>query len=209
MERDLPVSRFVLERSLAAGARHRGSRRQYRATAAGSEVVVDMALISLAVLDLGLSNYAEALDAARRVADARAPSWTSHALPLLVEASVRSGDRDTAHAALARFAKRARGSGTAWALGLLASSEALLDDGDADRLYRNSLEHLTSTSVVTERARTHLLYGEWLRRHKRQSDARKQLTLAHNLFSEVAAKAYAERARMELAATGAHPGVDP
>lgn len=47
-----------------------------------------------------------------------------------------------------------------------------------------------------------LLYGEWLRRERRRTDARVELRMAHELFSESAMEAFAERARVELAATG-------
>src|SRR5262249_22088417 len=51
-------------------------------------------------------------------------------------------------------------------------------------------------------ARSHLLYGEWLRRERRRLDARKELRVAHELFSDFGMDAFAERARVELQATG-------
>jgi DNA-binding NarL/FixJ family response regulator len=47
------------------------------------------------------------------------------------------------------------------------------------------------------------LYGEWLRRERRRVDARKELQTAHALFTEFGMEAFAERARVELEATGA------
>ena len=53
-----------------------------------------------------------------------------------------------------------------------------------------------------ELARAHLLYGEWLRRERRRLDAREQLRHADRLFAEFGTEAFAQRARVELEATG-------
>jgi DNA-binding CsgD family transcriptional regulator len=51
-------------------------------------------------------------------------------------------------------------------------------------------------------ARAYLLYGEWLRREGRRTDARKQLRTAHDMLAAIGVEAFAERARRELLATG-------
>jgi hypothetical protein len=93
----------------------------------------------------------------------------------VVEAAVRAGDPDRARAALASLAERAPAGGTPWAMGLLARCRALLGDDDTERWYLEAIELLGSTRMAVELARTHLLYGEWLRRQKRKIDARDQL----------------------------------
>jgi DNA-binding CsgD family transcriptional regulator len=81
----------------------------------------------------------------------------------------------------------------------------LLSDGEAaERLYRQAIERLERTRVRVELARAHLLYGEWLRRERRGLEAREQLRHAHQLFTEFGMEAFAERARIELEATGEH-----
>ncbi len=102
------------------------------------------------------------------------------------------------------MAERVKATPTPWALGIDARIGALSSDGDAaESLYRESLEHLGRTRVALERARGHLLYGEWLRRQNRRIDARAELRVAEEMFSAMGADAFADRARRELLATGA------
>jgi DNA-binding CsgD family transcriptional regulator len=80
----------------------------------------------------------------------------------------------------------------------------LADDEAAETLYREAIEHLRPTRLRIDLARTHLLHGEWLRRERRRADARAELRMALELFSEFGMEAFAERARIELEATGEH-----
>ncbi|WP_203416567.1 helix-turn-helix transcriptional regulator [Jiangella ureilytica] len=126
--------------------------------------------------------------------------WT---LAELVEAATRCDDLATATAAAGRLAEVAAAIGTDWALGVAARSEALLDDGGpAEDLFREAIDRLGRAGVGVELARTHLLYGEWLRRSGRRADARTLLRDAHDALAAMGAEAFAERARRELAATG-------
>ena len=76
------------------------------------------------------------------------------------------------------------------------------EDGVAERLFREAIERLARTRIRVELSRTHLHYGEWLRRENRRRDARHQLHAAYDLLTAIGADAFAERARRELAATG-------
>jgi len=79
----------------------------------------------------------------------------------------------------------------------------LLAEGEvAETLYREAIDHLRPTRLRVDLARTHLLYGEWLRRERRRIDARTELRTAHEQFSEFGMEGFAERARVELEATG-------
>jgi DNA-binding CsgD family transcriptional regulator len=54
-----------------------------------------------------------------------------------------------------------------------------------------------------ELARAQLLYGEWLRRDGRRTEARTELTNAYEVFTAAGADAFAARTGRELHATGA------
>ena len=79
-----------------------------------------------------------------------------------------------------------------------------MDDQRAEELYVDAIERLGRTRIRADLARAHLLYGEWLRRERRRLEARTQLRTAHDLFSDFGMEAFAERARVELEATGEH-----
>ena len=127
----------------------------------------------------------------------------------LVVARARRGgcplrqDRPRARPRWSVSAKRTQAAGTEWALGIEARSRALLSDGpQAEELYREAIDRLGRCRIAPERARAHLLYGEWLRREGRRVDAREQLRTAHDMLAAIGMEAFAERARRELAATG-------
>jgi len=153
-----------------------------------------------ALLHLGLGRYQEARAAAVRAATGNLGPFTAQALPDLVEAAVRSGEIGVAKDAVARLTSCADVPGSNWAAGLLARSRALVAGSEAE--YIEAVERLGRTRLRFELARTRLLYGEWLRREGRRSDARAQLRPAHEEFVAMGADGFAERARHELLATG-------
>jgi DNA-binding CsgD family transcriptional regulator len=125
------------------------------------------------------------------------------ALTELIEAAVRLGQPERARRAFERIQETTRAAGTDWALGIEARLGALLSDGDdAEALYLEAISRLGRTRIRVQLARTHLLYGEWLRRERRRLDAREQLRTAHEFFRDAGMEAFAERARLELEATG-------
>jgi DNA-binding CsgD family transcriptional regulator len=63
-----------------------------------------------------------------------------------------------------------------WVLGAEARSRALVSDGEAtENLYREAIGRFGRTRLRVDLARARLVYGEWLRRQRRQRDARDQL----------------------------------
>jgi DNA-binding CsgD family transcriptional regulator len=161
---------------------------------------------STAVLCNGLGRYDQARAAARQASEDSPAIWVaSWALPELIEAAARSGAPDYAARALRRLSQSTRASGTDWALGVEARSRALVSDGAAaETCYQEAIERLGRTRLCVESGRAHLLYGEWLRRQQRRRDARDQLRFAYQIFDSIGAAAFAERARIELRATGEH-----
>ena len=157
-----------------------------------------------AVLDNGLGRYQDALVAAQRAAeDQYELVFSTWATVELIEAATRSGVPGHAAAALERLSDSARASGTDWALGTEACARAVLSGGQTtERLYREALGRLGRTRLRVPLARAHLLYGEWLRREGRRTDAREQLRTAHEMFATMGAEGFAERAGRELRATG-------
>jgi DNA-binding CsgD family transcriptional regulator len=124
-------------------------------------------------------------------------------VPELAEAASRTHERAALEYALQWLSQRTRVLRSGWASGMHARVRALLSDGEiADRSYRESIEHLSATRLRFELARTHLLYGEWLRRDRRRLDARAQLRSAFDQFTSMGAAAFARRAERELLATG-------
>ena len=173
--------------------------------AIGMSVVQCQAYHALAILDLGAGRYSEALLAAEFALDRKAIGWRCKSLPIVVEAGLRSGNREIAERALDELTMHATASATPWALGLLERSQALMaNDSLAEAHFLQSISHLKQTLVVTDLALAHLSYGEWLRRHQRRIDARIQLREAHEALQSMGAAGFAERARSELLATGEH-----
>jgi DNA-binding CsgD family transcriptional regulator len=174
------------------------------AAAGGQGTAVDYARWASSVLMNGLGRYDEALAAAAAASEGTPElSVASWALSELIEAATRTENTALARDALARLDAHTRASDSDWALGVHARSRALVSEGHAaEALYREGIERLGCTPLRPELARTHLLYGEWLRRENRRVDARAQLRAAHELFLAIGMEAFAERARGELLATG-------
>ena len=157
-----------------------------------------------AVLHNGLGQYERALTTAHRASHGSpAQRFSIWGLVELIEAAARSGAPGQAADALQRLSETTRASGTDWALGIEARSRALVsDDEAAEDLYREAIDRLGRAGLRMDLARARLLYGEWLRRQRRRRDAREQLGSAYEFFDSVGAAAFADRARIELRASG-------
>ncbi|WP_322412182.1 AAA family ATPase [Microbacterium invictum] len=161
-----------------------------------------MGAAAIAINELATGAYESAFE--RLTPLVRHPFLQSshHHYPEYVEAAVRSGNRAAAQWALERIEAYAEASGSAVARALFLRSLALLsDDADAEHSFTEAIG-MFPPSHRGDAARTRLLYGEWLRRVRRRSDARAQLEQALRDFEAVGATTFAERARRELLAAG-------
>ncbi|HSZ03708.1 MAG TPA: LuxR C-terminal-related transcriptional regulator [Solirubrobacteraceae bacterium] len=156
-----------------------------------------------AVLYNGLGRHEAARDAAWEAFQPDPIGYGSLLVGELAEAASRTADRVLLEAALDWLSERTGAISSDWAIGIEARVRALLSEGEsADSSYRTSITYLACTRVRLELARTHLLYGEWLRRERRRRDAREQLRTALDMFGAMGTEAFAARAERELLATG-------
>ncbi len=173
----------------------------HRALAHGLAVAADDARLGIAELELSLAHGAAARDMIEAVSH---PLLRLGAAPMLVEASLLSGDPDPGHEAidaLTALAEQWRDPGR---LGVLARTHALLARSAevAEPLFLEALSHQRQHGEPFERARTELAYGESLRRAQRRTEARTQLRDALATFEGLNTPLWADRARAELQATG-------
>lgn len=157
-----------------------------------------------ALLNNGLGRYDEAAELAWHYCTVDAglgpPVWV---LPELIEGATRAGMAEAAEWGRLQIQKATGAYDTDWGLGVGARCLALLSEGEeAEELYGEAVTRLSRTGLRVELARAHLLYGEWLRRERRRTEARDQLRTAHGLFAAMGAAGFAERTRRELSATG-------
>ncbi|GAA2246207.1 LuxR family transcriptional regulator [Kitasatospora cystarginea] len=157
------------------------------------------------LLDLGQGRAGLAADRLERLAGGRFRHHVSatRAVPDLVEAVVRLGEPERAAEPYERFARWAAVTGRPWAQALVLRCQALLAPPElAESAYRSALELHQRDHRPFEQARTALLFGEWLRRERRRTEARSWLTTALESFEQLGAAPWADRARAELTATG-------
>jgi DNA-binding CsgD family transcriptional regulator len=133
------------------------------------------------------------------------PEWNPliglWSIPDLIEAAARSGRLDETADRLDRYTTWAQHSQSAARLSVLARCRALVGEGDTREQFEEALAPDATISPF-QQARTELLFGEWLRRERQRQEARRHLRRAADLFRQVGAPPWEERAAAELRATG-------
>ncbi len=173
---------------------------------AGDEGMILQVEWASATLYNSLGRYKDALAATQRYCERHPLQGVGLVFTESIEGASRSGELEVARDTLERLCERTRLGGTDFALGMEARSCALTVEGSAaEEHYREAIDRLKGTRMKLQLARTHLVYGEWLRRQNRRSLAREQLRIAHELFDTMGAPSFAKRARAELLASGGRP----
>jgi DNA-binding CsgD family transcriptional regulator len=171
----------------------------------GSTFLAGVAEWTFGLIDLAGGRNAEAAARLLTVTDSRQPGANPMvavpAFPDAVEAAARCGRAGELGERFAAFEGWALAAPTGARRALLARCQALLGKRPPEEAFGVAIEHAPAVPPF-QRARTELLYGEWLRRERRRTDARGHLRTALETFRALGAVPWAERAEAELRATG-------
>ena len=120
-----------------------------------------------------------------------------------LEAAVRADRLDLARAWAEELENFGSAVDAGWALAAAAYGRALLAEGaGVEAEFGAAVKHAEASTHRFDRARIHLGFGEYLRRARRRVDARAHLRDALEVFEDLGATSWAERARTELRASG-------
>ena len=171
----------------------------------GSTFLAGLAEWNLGFLELALGRPAEAAAQMLTVTDLKQPNVNPlvalPAIPDMVEAAVRCGRAGELGGRLAAFERWTTAAPVEARRALLARCQALAGERDPAEAFGEAIERAAALPPF-QRARTELLYGEWLRRDRQRIEARTHLHAALELFQRLGAIPWAERAEAELRATG-------
>jgi DNA-binding CsgD family transcriptional regulator len=173
----------------------------------GAQSIVSAAAYSVALLEMSLGRHEQAF--AHFAAVARPEDWPAGRLYAvntaadLVDVSIRTDRLQIANRVVEAMERWIGGQAPPWAHVAAHRGRALLSTGD-----RASAEFEAAISISGENthgydlAQTRLQYGEWLRRQRFKTEARRQLNVALEMFTELGAHPWMERTQAELRATG-------
>ena len=135
------------------------------------------------------------------------PTLTRLAAYDRLDVAARAGHHDTAARWLSDLERFADTTDTPHARRVVAYGRAVLaaqsgSPETAEEFFARALGGEQEVDRPFERARTHLAYGEFLRRSRRRVDAREQLRAALQVFQDLGAGPWVQRAEQELRASG-------
>ena len=118
-----------------------------------------------------------------------------------IESAVHADQVEIARLWIDDLVAWADATGQSWARALAAHGRALVSDDPGPHFEEALALHATAARPFA-RARTELAYGEHLRRSRQRVAAREHLRAALDVFEDLRAAPWAERARQELRASG-------
>jgi DNA-binding CsgD family transcriptional regulator len=167
-----------------------------------------MAMIQVArgMSALSARRYAEAYGYLRRMFNPADAAYHRRelfgAIPYLAEAAAHSGRTEEARAVLAGVEPiAALTPAPKLHVGLAYARAALAAGDDAEPLFDAAFD-ATADRWPHDRARLELMYGSWLRRHRRVTESRVPLRAARDWFDTYGLGSWADQARQELRAAG-------
>ncbi len=167
-----------------------------------------MAMIQVArgMSALSARRYAEAYGYLRRMFDPADAAYHRRelfgAIPYLAEAAAHSGRTEEARAVLAGVEPiAALTPAPKLHVGLAYARAALAAGDDAEPLFAAAFA-AEADRWPHDRARLELMYGSWLRRHRRVTESRVPLRAARDWFDTHGLGSWADQARQELRAAG-------
>jgi DNA-binding CsgD family transcriptional regulator len=123
-----------------------------------------------------------------------------------IEAAVHADQLEAAHLWIGDLHRFGDDTGQPWASAIAVHGRALVasmqSDPRADALFEEALGLHATTGRVFDRARTELAFGEHLRRSRQRVAARDHLRAALEVFEDLRAAPWADRASQELRASG-------
>jgi DNA-binding CsgD family transcriptional regulator len=175
------------------------------ALSAGATGLLALLQSARGLLELGCGRHEDAYERLRRISEVAGPAYHRLIACLtvgdLAEAACRSGNRAEGEALIRAIEPQARRLSSRWVQGQLSLVNVhLAPESDAPSLFQEALAHETCFPMI--RGRIELAYGEWLRRHRRRRESRVHLRAASEVFIELGAARWAERAARELCASG-------
>lgn len=171
----------------------------------GETFLTTTAQAAIGLLDLARGRPDLAADALVAIAEGGPginPIIAMASVPDAVEAIVRAGrSHDVVKTPLDRYRVWCAHMPTDGDKSLLARCDALLTVRPPGEAFRESVE-LGPSLPPFQRARSELLYGEWLRRERQRTEARIHLRAAIEPFRALGAVLWTQRAENELRASG-------
>jgi DNA-binding CsgD family transcriptional regulator len=171
----------------------------------GSAYLVSSAEFTLGFVELTAGRTAAAADRLLALTSLERsdvnPIIALSAIPDAVEAGARTGRHREAAERLATFGGWVALAPTESRCALLARCQALLGEQPPEQAFAEAIQRGAGLPPF-QRARTELLFGEWLRRERRRQEARAHLRAALELFRGLGTGPWGERAETELRATG-------